>query len=313
MIYEYKIADPNVASREATVPYQDFLDGKVAMTLMNPWGMGLVTPESAVYEKYAIVPLPQVDPAKPAAPLYAYYWAVNAQTTDERKREAAFKLVGFLASQPGPWLKNVNFIQPKVGWNELPEAQEFPFFDVWAGEMLKGKFLPGHPKGAGNRQHHAADDRVVGPDRCRHRRRRWTPPRPRSRRCWSRLAGSRSGGHGTSRIDQRPRGRTTVRFPELPTATRYGCARQTITLSRQADISDADESHRTDPRPGRTGPPRQRRFRLTHLQRRNLWGFVVRGAGDLLFRRLQHLSRSRGPSTSASSTTASSIRRALSA
>ena len=147
MVYEYEIADPNVASREATVPYQDFLDGKVAMTLMNPWGMGLVTPESAVYEKYAIVPLPQYDPAKPAAPLYAYYWAVNAQTTDERKREAAFRLVSFLASQPGPWLKNVNFIQPRMGWNELPEAQEFPFYDVWAAEMLNGKFLPVYPKG----------------------------------------------------------------------------------------------------------------------------------------------------------------------
>ena len=147
MVYEYKIADPNVASREATVPYQDFLDGKVAMTLMNPWGMGLVTPESAVYEKYAIVPLPQHDPANPAAPLYAYYWAVNAQTTDERKREAAFRLVSFLASQPGPWLKNVNFIQPRMGWNELPEAQEFPFYDVWAGEMLNGKFMPVYPKG----------------------------------------------------------------------------------------------------------------------------------------------------------------------
>ena len=147
MVYEYKIADPNVASREATVPYQDFLDGKVAMTLMNPWGMGLVTPESAVYEKYAIVPLPQHDPANPAAPLYAYYWAVNAQTTDERKREAAFRLVSFLASQPGPWLKNVNFIQPRMGWNELPEAQEFPFYDVWAAEMLNGKFLPVYPKG----------------------------------------------------------------------------------------------------------------------------------------------------------------------
>jgi multiple sugar transport system substrate-binding protein len=147
MVYEYEIADPNVASREATVPYQDFLDGKVAMTLMNPWGMGLVTPESAVYEKYAIVPLPQYDPAKPAAPLYAYYWAVNAQTTDERKREAAFRLVSFLASQPGPWLKNVNFIQPRMGWNELPEAQEFPYYDVWAAEMLNGKFLPVYPKG----------------------------------------------------------------------------------------------------------------------------------------------------------------------
>ena len=147
MIHEYQIADPNIASREATVPYQDFLDGKVSMSLMNPWGMGLVTPESAVYENYAIVPLPQHDLDNPVTPLYAYYWAVNAQTTDERKREAAFKLVSFLASQPGPWLKNVNFIQPRLGWEDLEEAQAFPFFDVWAGEMLKGQFLPVTPKG----------------------------------------------------------------------------------------------------------------------------------------------------------------------
>jgi ABC-type glycerol-3-phosphate transport system substrate-binding protein len=146
MIYKYKVADPNVASREATVPYQDFLDGNVAMTLLNPWGMGLVTEESAVYEKYEVVSLPQVNPDAGANPLYAYYWAVNSQTTDEAKKAAAFKWVAFLASKPGPWLKNVNFIQPKIGWNELPEAQEFPFYDVWAAEMLKGKFLPVTPE-----------------------------------------------------------------------------------------------------------------------------------------------------------------------
>ena len=146
MIYEHQVADPNVASREATVPYQDFLDGKVAMSLFNPWGMGLITDEAAVGDNWAIVPLPQVDPSNPVTPLYAYYWAVNAQTTDEAKREAAFRLVSFLAGQPGPWLKNVNFIQPQVGWSDLPEAQEFPFFDVWAAEMLKGKFLPVTPE-----------------------------------------------------------------------------------------------------------------------------------------------------------------------
>lgn len=146
MVYEHKVADPNVASREATVPYQDFLDGKVAMTLFNPWGMGLVTPDSAVFDKYAIVPLPQVDPNNPVAPLYAYYWAVSSRTTDPAKQDAAFRLIAHLASQPGPWLKNVNFIQPRVGWNDLPEAAEFPFYDVWAGEMLKGKFLPVTPQ-----------------------------------------------------------------------------------------------------------------------------------------------------------------------
>jgi ABC-type glycerol-3-phosphate transport system substrate-binding protein len=146
MVYKYKVADPNVASREATVPYQDFLDGKVAMTLLNPWGMGLVTEESAVFEKYAVVPLPQANPDAPATPLYAYYWAINSQTTDEAKRAAANKWVAFLADHPGEWLKNVNFIQPKVGWNELPEAAEFPFYDVWASELLKGKFLAVTPK-----------------------------------------------------------------------------------------------------------------------------------------------------------------------
>ncbi len=80
MIYEYGIADPNVASREATVPYQDFLDGNVAMSLLNPWGMGLVTEESADHTKTnAVVPLPQVGSRRiRSAPLYAYYWSISA-------------------------------------------------------------------------------------------------------------------------------------------------------------------------------------------------------------------------------------------
>jgi multiple sugar transport system substrate-binding protein len=146
MVYKYKIADPNVASREATVPYQDFLDEKVAMTLFNPWGMGFLTEETAIGDNWAIVPLPQVNPDAPANPLYAYYWSINSQTTDEAKRVAANKLVTHLSSSPGTWLKNVNFIQPVIGWDTLPEASAFPFGDVWASEMLKGRFLPVVPK-----------------------------------------------------------------------------------------------------------------------------------------------------------------------
>lgn len=139
MVYKYKIADPNFSSREATVPYQDFIDGKVAMTLMNPWGLGLITEESAVYGKVAIVPLPQVDPAKPVTPLYAYYWAVNALS--EVKPEA-FTFASYLASDPGAWLENVDFIQPKTDWASLPEISTLEFSDVWAEQMTKGKFLP---------------------------------------------------------------------------------------------------------------------------------------------------------------------------
>jgi len=33
--------------------------------------MGLITEESPIFDKYKIVPLPQIDPANPVAPLYA--------------------------------------------------------------------------------------------------------------------------------------------------------------------------------------------------------------------------------------------------
>ena len=162
MIYKYKIADPNVAGRDATVPYQDFLDGKVASTLLNPWGMALVTQGlGGLQQVRRRARCRRSHPDAGANPLYAYYWAVNAQTTDAAKKAAAFKWVAFLASQPGEWLKNVNFIQPKVGWDKLPEAKAFPFFDVWAGEMLKGKFLPIVPQTQQIDYAHEVDHRVV--------------------------------------------------------------------------------------------------------------------------------------------------------
>jgi multiple sugar transport system substrate-binding protein len=139
MVYTYGVADPNIASREATVPYQDFIDGNVAMSLMNPWGLGLITEESPVFDNYRVVPLPQVDPANPVNPLYAYYWSVVEQSA---VKEDAFKLIGFLASDPGAWLENVEFIQPRAGWDELPEVETFPFYDVWAAELLHGQFQP---------------------------------------------------------------------------------------------------------------------------------------------------------------------------
>jgi ABC-type glycerol-3-phosphate transport system substrate-binding protein len=147
MIYTAEIADPNVANQDATVPYQDFIDGNIAMTMFNPWGMGLITEDAAVGSDWAIVPLPQLNPDAGVNPLYAYYWAVNSLTTDQAKKAAAFKLVGFLSSFPGRWLSESNFIQPKTGWEGSEEAKALPFIEVWSSEMLKGKFQPVVPNG----------------------------------------------------------------------------------------------------------------------------------------------------------------------
>jgi multiple sugar transport system substrate-binding protein len=147
MIYTAEIADPNVANQDATVPYQDFIDGNIAMTMFNPWGMGLITEDSTVGSDWAIVPLPQLSPDAGVNPLYAYYWAVNSLTTEEAKKAAAFKLIGFLSSFPGRWLNESAFIQPKTGWEESEEAKALPFIEVWSSEMLKGKFQPVVPNG----------------------------------------------------------------------------------------------------------------------------------------------------------------------
>jgi ABC-type glycerol-3-phosphate transport system substrate-binding protein len=139
MVHTYEVADPNIASREATVPYQDFIDGNVAMSLMNPWGLGLITEESPVWDNYQVVPLPQVNPDERVNPLYAYYWSVPEQS---QVKEDAFRLISFLSSDPGAWLERVDFIQPKVGWDELPQVETFPFYEVWAAELLNGRFQP---------------------------------------------------------------------------------------------------------------------------------------------------------------------------
>jgi multiple sugar transport system substrate-binding protein len=136
MIYKYNAADPNVASREATQPYVDFANGKVAMSLMNPWGLASLK-GTPVEGKYKVVPLPQVDPSKPANPFYAYYWAVNAQS---KVKPEAFKFIAYMASQNDRWLKDVNFIQPKTGWETMSVAKDVPFFEVWADAMQHGKF-----------------------------------------------------------------------------------------------------------------------------------------------------------------------------
>ncbi|MDB4896030.1 MAG: Carbohydrate transporter substrate-binding protein family [Firmicutes bacterium] len=137
MIYKAKVANPKVASREATQPYVDFANGKVAMTMMNPWGLASFK-GTPIEGKYKVVPMPQVDPAKPVNPFYAYYWAVNGQS---KVKSEAFKFIAYMSSQGGRWLKDVNFIQPKTGWEKQSEAKDVPFFDVWAAEMLHGKFM----------------------------------------------------------------------------------------------------------------------------------------------------------------------------
>lgn len=145
LIHKYHEANPNLASNDPTVPYQDFIDGKMAMTMFNPWGIPLIAKGSAAYGNFKVVPLPQVDPAHPVYPVYAYYLAVNKQSTHQTED---FKFIRFVLDHTGDWLQNVNFIQPKKGWGTLPQASALPFSSVWNTELQHGQFIPVAPNGA---------------------------------------------------------------------------------------------------------------------------------------------------------------------
>lgn len=145
LIYKYHEANPNLASNDATVPYQDFIDGKMAMTMFNPWGLPTVTKGSAAYGHFKVVPLPQLNPAHPVNPVYAYYLAVNKQSKHQAED---FKFIRFVLDHTGDWLQNVNFIQPKKGWSTLPQAKALPFASVWNAELEHGQFIPVVPDAA---------------------------------------------------------------------------------------------------------------------------------------------------------------------
>ena len=139
LIRKDKVGNANTASREATVPFDDFTRGKQSMTMIYPWAVAqLKIDNPKVFKDIEVVPLPQVDPSKPTGRWYGYYMAVNKAS--EKQREA-WKFIQYAASQSQRWLTDVNFIQPVVGWEKSPAAQKnVPFLDVWSQAYSQGKF-----------------------------------------------------------------------------------------------------------------------------------------------------------------------------
>ena len=131
-------ADPNVTSREATVPFQDLATGVQSMAILYPWSMDQIAETNPdTYANLKVVPLPQVDADKPASRVYAYYWAVNK---DSKVQPEAWKFIQFLSEHSEDFLTGTDFVQPLVGWEDSAAAQEIPFIDTWGEAYATGKF-----------------------------------------------------------------------------------------------------------------------------------------------------------------------------
>lgn len=138
LILKDKVGNANTASREATVPFDDFASGRRSMTMIYPWAVAqLATDNPKIYKDIEVVPLPQVDPANPSGRWYGYYLAVNAAS---KQQQEAWKFINYVSSQHERWLTDVNFIQPVVGWEKTSAALKIPFVDVWSQAYSQGKF-----------------------------------------------------------------------------------------------------------------------------------------------------------------------------
>jgi multiple sugar transport system substrate-binding protein len=132
------VADPNVTSREATVPFQDLATGVQSMAILYPWSMDQIAETNPdTYKDLKVIPLPQFDPQNPSSRVYSYYWAVNKASTVQPQ---AWKFVNFLAENSEAFLTGTDFVQPLVGWEVSPAAQAIPFLDTWSAAYATGKF-----------------------------------------------------------------------------------------------------------------------------------------------------------------------------
>lgn len=133
-----KVHDPNASSRDATSPFSDLATGRQSMAVVYPWSMEQIRQSNPdTYKDLKVVPLPQVDPAKPVNRWYAYYWAVN---TASKQQPEAWKFISFMADQHERWIADVDFIQPVKGWETSAAAKELPALDVWADAYANGAF-----------------------------------------------------------------------------------------------------------------------------------------------------------------------------
>jgi multiple sugar transport system substrate-binding protein len=139
LIRKDKVGNADTASREATVPFDDFATGRRSMTMIYPWAVSQLKADNPdTFKDIEVVPLPQVDPANPSGRWYAYYFAVNKASEHQQE---AWKFIKYLSSQTDRWLSDVSFVLPVKGWETSATAKKtVPFLDVWAEAYSQGKF-----------------------------------------------------------------------------------------------------------------------------------------------------------------------------
>ena len=136
MITKYKTGDQNTGRYDPLTPNEDFAQGTLANWITGPWAIPTLEGKP-VWGRYKVVPLPQKDPKNPVTLLYAWGWSVNAAS---KQQSQAWKWISFLSKHGEQWLKDVGYIQPRLGWERSATAKSQPYLSVFLNDMKKGQY-----------------------------------------------------------------------------------------------------------------------------------------------------------------------------
>jgi multiple sugar transport system substrate-binding protein len=131
---------PQVTKNTSASPFQDFANEQDAMTFIGPNGSrqaeGL---NPKMKDNITVVPLPQINPAKPATMAYSFDIVVNAKIAEPKQR-VAWDFVHMAVYDPKMWLSNNGSLLPYRAWAGSSEArQTLQFFDVFVHDLSIGR------------------------------------------------------------------------------------------------------------------------------------------------------------------------------
>lgn len=138
-IWKSVVLAPKVTQNTAASPYQDFAVEQDAMTFAGPNGGAVV---EAINPKmkgnFTVVPLPQINPDKPATMMYSFNLVVNTRISPELKT-VAWDFIHSVTSQPTLWMQRTRMVQPVKGWFDTAEARQVPYLDVFIRDLAIGR------------------------------------------------------------------------------------------------------------------------------------------------------------------------------
>ncbi len=131
---------PTVTKNSSASPFEDFATEQDAMTYIGPnGGRQVTTLNPKMNDNFTVVPLPQLNLAKPATMSYSFDIVVNAKVADEKKK-AAWDFVRHAVGDPKIWLSNNGSLLPQRAWATSPEARQIlPYYDVFIHDLSIGK------------------------------------------------------------------------------------------------------------------------------------------------------------------------------